>query len=405
MINFNSSEYLRGEYLLADLNDISDNFYWSLSVVNDTVAPQQTLFELGDNILQINFEINESFDQFNRDYYIRVELTEKPPGKTVSEYFKFFIRNTVPLIIQSTVKFNPTSVFRAKYCVVDLNVSDVEYSGPFINVTMILEDPNGNTLPAEALDNNNDGSFTKTFSVGTNRPAGNYRVKFEAKDPSDDTGEFSTFLTVKNNPPEIDSYEINDIDTDERISVLYGEELVFDFDVYDDEGIAYITVKLIDQDDEEYEITREYEDDLEITIRTEDLITGTWTVYVSVTDTDGMTTKLDSDYDTGPQEITIIPDLLSDILPWIMLFIGLGIGLIGVIVVALARGKSKELTRKITKEKKVVAEKKPVKAKRPKKEKIEPVKKEIVKKEVEPQKAEEEKPKKITTKRKIKRKL
>ena len=88
-----------------------------------------------------------------------------------------------------------------------------------------------------------------------------------------------------------------------------------------------------------------------------------------------------------------------------MLFIGLGIGLIGVIVVALARGKSKELTRKITKEKKVVDEKKPVKAKRPKKEKIEPVKKEIVKKEVEPQKAEEEKPKKITTKRKIKRKL
>jgi hypothetical protein len=120
MINFNSSEYLRGEYLLADLNDISDNFYWSLSVVNDTVAPQQTLFELGDNILQINFEINESFDQFNRDYYIRVELTEKPPGKTVSEYFKFFVRNTVPLIIQSTVKFNPTSVFRSKDCPVHL---------------------------------------------------------------------------------------------------------------------------------------------------------------------------------------------------------------------------------------------------------------------------------------------
>lgn len=407
MISFNNTEYLRGEFLLADLNDISDNFDWDLSVVNSTNESQQKkLFGLGHNVLQVNFEINDSFIEVNKDYFVEVDLEKISTSRTTKEYFNFFVRNTDPLIIQSSVTFNPTSVFRTKDCIVSLNVSDVEYTAPFINVSMILEDPNGNTLLTESLDNNLDDSFTKSFSIPASRPAGNYRVRFEVEDPLGDIGEFSTLLTVKNNPPDIDSYEINDIDTDERISVLYGEDLVFKFDVFDEEGISYITVLLIDQDDEEYEISREYEDDLEITIRTEDLVTGTWTVYVSVTDIDGETTKLDSDFDTGPQEIEIVPNLLDDVLPWIMFLIGLGIGIIGVIVTALAKRKPKVLESEISKEK-TISKKKAKKTKKPAKKKPEQVKKEPIKKEAEPEpeKVEEQEPKIIAPKRKIKRRL
>ncbi len=407
MVSFNNTEYLRGEYLLADLNDISDNFDWSLSVVNDTSGSQQTLFNIGDiwdNLVQINFEINDSFIEVNKDYYVKVDLRETLTSRTTSEYFKFFVRNNDPLIVQSSVVFNPTTVFRTEDCKVSLNVTDVEYSSPFINVTMILEDPNGNNFVNISLDNSLDDSFTKSFSISANRPAGNYRVSFEAEDPKGDIGEFSTLLTVKNNPPEIDSYEINDIDTDERISVLYGEDLVFEFDVFDEEGISYITVLLIDQDDEEYEISREYEDDLEITIRTEDLVTGTWTVYVYVTDIDEATTKLDSDFDTGPQEIEIVPNLLDDILPWIMFLIGLGIGIIGVIVTALAKRKPKILESEIQKGK-PVSKKKPKKTQKPTKQKPEKVKQEVPKEEIESEEIEEQEPKTVAPKRKIKRRL
>ena len=407
MISFNNTEYLRGEYLLADLNDISDNFDWDLSVVNSTNESQQKeLFRLGHNVLQVNFEINDSFIEVNKDYFIEVDLEKISTPRTTKEYFKFFVRNTDPLIIQSSVIFNPISVFRTQDCTISLNVTDVEYTAPDIDVLMILEDPNGNILPTESLDNNLDDSFTKSFSISASRPAGNYRVRFNASDPQGDIGEFSTLLTVKNNPPDIDSYEINDIDTDERISVLYGEDLVFEFDVFDEEGISYITVLLIDQDDEEYEISREYEDDLEITVRTEDLVTGTWTVYVSVTDIDGETTKLDSDFDTGPQEIEIVPNLLDDVLPWIMFLIGLGIGIIGVIVTALAKRKPKVLESEISKEK-IISKKKAKKTKKPAKEKPEQVKKEPIKKEAEPEpeKVEDREPKTIAPKRKIKRRL
>ncbi len=406
MVSFNNAEYLRGDSLLADLNDISATFTWDLSVVNSTNESQQNeLFGLGNNLLQISFEINDSFIEVNKDYYVRVVLTETfLPGRTTSEYFKFFVRNRDPLILQSSVIFNPTTVFRTQDCTVSLNVTDVEYTALNISVSMILEDPNGINFANVSLDNNLDDSFTKSFTISASRPAGIYRVRFEASDLLGDIGEFSTLLTVKNNPPKIDSYEINDIDTDERISVLYGEDLVFKFDVSDVEGISYITVLLIDQDDEEYEISREYEDDLEITVRTEDLVTGTWTVYVYVTDIDGETTKLDSDFDTGPQEIEIVPNLLDEVLPWIMFLIGLGIGIIGVIVTALAKRKPKILESEITK-KKPVSKKKPEKTKKPAKQKPEKAKSEVPKEEIESEKEDEQEPKTVAPKRKIKRRL
>ncbi|MFW9898601.1 MAG: hypothetical protein ACFFDO_05010, partial [Candidatus Thorarchaeota archaeon] len=203
----------------------------------------------------------------------------------------------------------------------------------------------------------------------------------------------------KNNLPAIDGYEINNYDTDESISVLYGEDLVFEFDVFDVEGVAYITLLLINEDDDEYEITREYEEDLEITVRTVELITGTWDIYVYVTDTDGATVGLDDDFDTAPQKITIIPDTLGEMLSWIMLALGLISGVLFGTAISYYILKS----QKLKPEKEIdVIEKKLKKEKIPRKVKPTPVKREAAKKLIEEEKPEKKEPK---PPRKIKRKL
>jgi len=407
--NGTTNEYSGGQFLYADLliNNSAD-FSWDVSVVDSTNASQQTLFGLGQNINDFIFEINSSFDKIDKLYYVKVDLNESATSKEAAEYFVFKVLKPEFLIISSSIKFNPYSVFREENCQLNVNVSalDNDLNPVYIKITLILEIPKSdNELNYDLKNSDGDEEFTISFTVSADSPAGDYRYSIIASYNSTELDEYTDLLTIKNNPPEIDSYEINDIDTDERISVLYGEDLDFNFDVFDEEGISYITVLLIDQDDEEYEISREYEDDLEITIRTEDLITGTWTVYVSVTDIDGVTTKLDSDFDTGPQEIEIVPNLLDDALPWIMFFIGLGIGIIGVIITALSKRKPKILESEILK-KKQVSKKKPKKTQKPTKQKPEDTKREVPKEEeIESKEVEEQEPKTVAPKRKIKRRL
>ncbi|MHA1320197.1 MAG: hypothetical protein ACTSQ1_10345, partial [Promethearchaeota archaeon] len=104
----------------------------------------------------------------------------------------------------------------------------------------------------------------------------------------------------------------NGLSMNQSIILNYGEDLVFNFDVTDVENtIAYITVSLINEEDKWYNITREYTPSMKITIRTEELITGIWVAYISVTDIDGATTHLNSDFDLGPQEINVVPALTS----------------------------------------------------------------------------------------------
>ena len=251
------------------------------------------------------------------------------------------------------------------------------------------------------MSNNYDGTFTYTFSVGIAYPARIYYYVIKTLYNLEEIEQCEGTINVKNNLPEIDDYEINDYGTDESISVNYGEDLVFEFDVFDIEGVAYITLLLINEDDDEYEITREYESDLEITVRTAELITGTWEIYVYVTDTDGVTVGLDDDFDTAPQKITIIPDTLSNILPWIMLIIGLISGILVATGITYYTMKSKKLKYK-PEEKIEVLEKRSKKEKKPKKPEPTPTKLKPTKKLIEEEKPEK---KELRKPRKIKRKL
>jgi hypothetical protein len=143
----------------------------------------------------------------------------------------------------------------------------------------------------------------------------------------------------------------------QSISVNYGEDLIFTFDVSDiEESIDYITVSLLDAENNWYNISKKYKSGLQIIIRTEELITGIWYVYISVTDVDGATTRLSSDYDLAPQEINIIPDLLSPVLPWIAFLIGMLIGILAGVGILYKKFKTKYV------EPKEIQPKKPSKA-------------------------------------------
>jgi len=186
---------------------------------------------------------------------------------------------------------------------------------------------------------------------------------------------------------------------DEAISILYGNDLIFSkFNVSDVEDVAYIKVALIDENNEWFEVTKSYLgiDDTQITIRTIDLITGVWYVYIYVIDSDGAITSLTDDYDLAPQSIRIIPDVLSGFIPWTTLILGTILGILVGVGLAYRHYKSKFANTQA-----IIQKKKPSIKKQPKEE----VTKKLLEKESEEIKPEKVVEKKFPQKRKIKRKL
>ncbi len=407
MLNFNSSEYYIEDTLSAELtvNDFKTyQFDWNITIVdNVNEATQRNLFNLENNLFQFSFIIeNDTFDQVDKTYYVKVNISDDGTGEVYPSYFPFDVLNSIPRIIISSINFSLEEVPRTDSCDISLNVTDIENIPAELIVNMDLEDPNGDMLSKVSISHEEGMSFSTSFSIPADRPIGKYRVNFTVKDLDNGVGSYSTFLTVENNPPEIHSYKINDYSMDESVSVLYGDDLTFTFNVSDVEGIAYITVALIGKNNDWYNITRAYTgENMRIRIRTAELVKGTWYVYIYVTDTDWETTSLIDDYNLAPQEIRIITDVFSGILPWVTFFVGLIFGILAGIGGSYKLVKSSLLdAQKVTPKKK-----KPLKSiKKTEKKVIKPKKEEPVKEvEKEPPKEEEEKQK--TPFRKIKRKL
>jgi len=408
MVSFDQDDYSVGDDLIANLLiDPSSDYEWNVSVSNDNDLNRETiLFCIGYNLTFINFEINNSFTEVDKYYYIKVCMTKISTTFHFAEYFYFKVLPPVSLFDTSSIEFIPGSIFRAQTGKVHANVTYVKYgyNAININVSLALNDTNGNEVYNQDTINNGDGSFTGTFVIAPTSPVGNYRYSLTAEYKDVVVEIITDFITVKNNLPKIDGYEINDYDTDESISVMYGEDLEFEFDVSDIEGVAYVTVKLENEEGDDYEITRDYESDLKIVVRTVDLIIGTWDVSVYVTDTDGAKIGLDSDYDQAPQKITIIPDILSTIFPWITLVIGLVLGIILSIGISYHVIKSKK-TKALPKEKRETKPTKPVGERTPRKVKPVPIQEEVAEKEIIKEKPEEKERRTIAPPRKIKRRL
>jgi hypothetical protein len=405
MLTFNSSEYYVEDILSAELtvNDFKTfEFDWNITIVDSVNgATQVNLFDLENNLVQFSFMIeNDTFDQVDKCYYVKVNMSDVGTSESYPAYFPFDVLNSLPQILPSSINFSLEEVPRTESCDVSLNITDIENIPAELIVKMELEDPNGDKIIIN-IDHEEGNLFSDSFSIPANKPIGNYRVNFTAEDLDNGVGYYLTFLTVINNPPEIHSYKINDYSMDESVSVLYGDDLTFTFNVSDVEGIAYITVALINKNNDWYNITNAYTGvNMRIVIRTAELVKGTWYVYIYVTDTDGETTSLTDDYDLAPQQIRIITDLFSGILPWVTFFVGIIFGILAGIAGSYKLAKSRLLeAQKVTPKKK-----EPKSIKKAEKKVIKPKKEEPVK-EVEKEPEKEEAEKQETAYRKIKRKL
>jgi len=402
LLLLNSTEYSRGENLYAELivNDEPQpyDFDWNVTIVDsDNETLQNNLFDVGNNLMQFSFELDDKFNYTNDLYYVKINITDSSRNTKASAYFPFKVLNSLPEIVVSSISFSKDPIKRAEDCTVNLNVTDDDtYTLPEnLTVSMTIQTSIGELETPIELTNNNNWTFTTTFSIDITKPVGKYQVTLEVEDQYGGKDNATVNIFIENNPPEIQGYFVNGFRMNQSVSVNYGEDLVFTFDVSDIEGtVDYITVSLLDEQNNWYNISRIYIPGTKITVRTEELITGVWYAYVSVTDVDGATTYLNSDYGLAPQEINVIPDLLTPVLPWIAFFIGLLIGVLVGVGILYKKFKTKFI------ETKEVPSKKPSKA-----PKSAPSKKKVVKEEAKKVEAEETDEISKEPQRRIKRKL
>lgn len=403
MLTTNSSEYYIGEEVYAELT-VYDNesyqFGWNITIVDSTIeSMQQNIFDIGDDLVQFTYRItNETFNDYvGQTFYIKLNMTNKTSGQIAAAYFPFKVLNSDPTIKTSSIIFTPSEIFRTEDCEITFNVSDIEDHAQDLDVSMDIEDPEGNFVATVTIDHLIDNNFSKVFSISAGRLAGKYRITINAEDQDGGVSSYTNFLTVKNNFPEIHSYKINGKSMEEAISILYGNDLTFTFNVSDVEEVAYIKVALIDENNEWFNISKAYSGtDMQITIRTIDLITGVWYVYIFVIDSNGATTSLISDYNLAPQSIRITPDVLSGVLPWTLFIIGIILGILVGVGLAYRHYKSKFVETRVP-----PLKEKTLSKKQQKKEPTEQIK-EKTSEEIKPDKEPE---KETSPKRKIKRKL
>ena len=359
----NNSEYERNQKAYGEVivNDFGIyNFEWNVAVVdNDNESLQSTVYDLGMNITHFTFDIDDRFEMSDINYCVKINMTDIPSSKLVATYIPFKVLATVPTIVETSVNFSINPLKRGEECELHLNVTDID---PLtipenITVTLKLQAPNGQNLTPLTFTNNDDWTFSRTFSISIDRPVGIYIATIEAEDQYGAIGTYITSINVENNEPKIHNYWINTLTIEQQVSVNYGDDLIFTFNVSDvEDTIVYITVSLLDENNNWYNITNNYSPNMELIIRTEELISGVWYVYITVTDADGAITRFDADFSFAPKEIRIIPDLISENLPWIALFSGLGIGIIFGFAFGYSRYKSTSST-KISKEKQQKASK------------------------------------------------
>ncbi|NHJ21118.1 MAG: hypothetical protein EAX91_09260 [Candidatus Lokiarchaeota archaeon] len=334
LLSLDKAEYHLNETLYAELivNDEPQpyDFNWNVTIVDDdNETLQSNLFNVGNNINEFSTVIDDRFNFTNDFYYVKINISDASRNTIAAAYYPFKVLNSAPEIAESSIAFSVDPLKRAEDCTLNLNVTDVDpYTKPEnLNVSLVIQDSIGRNGAPIQLTNNGDWTFTTIFSIGIGKPLGYYQMHIGVVDQYGGYDNATKLILIENNPPEIKGYSVNGLNVNQSVSVNYGEDLVFRFNVIDVENtIAYVTVSLLDSDNNWYNITKQYQSGMKIIIRTEELITGVWYVYISVTDRDGATTRLNANYGLAPQEINIIPDVLTPVLPWIALSIGLLIG-------------------------------------------------------------------------------
>jgi len=339
-------ELVEGEFKIFDYD--SHTFTWELSVVNNlNESLEDTLFTLGTENEYFVFELNESFSISNRIYYVKIKVTDTFSSKISRIYLPFKLLNSIPEIIVDTINFSSDIIKRDEECTVTLNITDgdrgIDTFAENMSVIITIQDSRGIKTTPTPMTNKGDWTFEYTFSIAISKPIGRYQVIFDVFDQFIEASESHIeIINVENNIPKIHGFTINDINVENSIAINYGEDIRFKFNLTDVEnGISFITVHLLNERNEWYNVSIAYSNNVELIIRTIDLISGSWYVYLTVYDRDGGTATLTTDYDFAPKEIRIIPDVLSPILPWVSLITGLILGFLGALAFTYPYLKSK----------------------------------------------------------------
>ncbi|MFW9879789.1 MAG: hypothetical protein ACFFG0_42485 [Candidatus Thorarchaeota archaeon] len=409
---YNSEHLLASEYYIEEIIDArvivynfkSYDFTWNTTIVDSTELIQNTILNLDKDLIQSNILLhNETFRNKNQFYYIQLNMTDKNSGRERTAYFPFYVRNNNP-IINSSIKLSSDELLRVEECTISLNATDIETLPENLITRIYIYNAEGDHVLTRTLNFVSENLFSNTFTITADDPIGNYLINVTVRDEHNGVSSKIKYLIVTNNLPEINSYYINGLSMNQTISVFYGRDLVFTFNVSDVEGVSYVKVALLSENNEWFNITREYiGQNTKIAIRTIDLITGIWYVYIYAIDSDGAITSLTDDYDKAPQAIRIVPDIISYYLPWILFFGGLIIGILVAISVSYGYFKAKfGESQKITKKKVEVTTKKLI-SKRKKKPTTS--KEELESESLEELKTTKEAEKEEVPKRKIKRKL
>jgi len=205
MVTTNSSEYFIGDDLYAELivNDFgSYQFGWNITIVNSTIELiQNNIFNLEDDLVQFTFRItNETFHNYvGQTFYIKLNMTNKTVGQKAAAYFPFEVLNSDPTIDELSITFSPSEIFRTEECEISFNVTDIEDPSQDLDVSMTLEDPEGDFVATIIIDYNTGNNFSKLFSIPAGRPTGKYRITIKAEDQDGGISSFLTFITAKNN--------------------------------------------------------------------------------------------------------------------------------------------------------------------------------------------------------------
>jgi flagellar basal body-associated protein FliL len=342
---FGRGDFAEGEFEITDYG--LHAFTWELSVVdnlNETL--ENNLFDLGTDQKAFYFHLNDSFSLSNHIYYVKIKVSDTFYSKIDRIYLHFMLLNSLPEVVPGSVNFSATTIKRDEECTVLLNVTDgdrgIDTFAENLSVSMTIQDSTGVKNNHVSMTNNGDWTFQYTFSIAIDKPIGRYQVIFTVFDQFSGQSSYTAILNVENNLPEIHGFTINNLNVEDSISINYGEDIRFKFNVSDVENtISFITVHLLNERNEWYNISRVYSDNMELVIRTVDLISGSWYVYITVYDKDGGVTSLLSDYGFAPKEIRIIPDVLQPILPWIALIVGIIFGFLAGVAFVYRYFKSK----------------------------------------------------------------
>ncbi|MBN1800309.1 MAG: hypothetical protein JW891_02325 [Candidatus Lokiarchaeota archaeon] len=396
--------------LITAINESMSTYDWNSWNVSIMDAQFSEKFALsGTSLEDFTFQINNTyFTDFNSYYYVAVELNKDDTTQKAISYFTFKLLNYNPEIDPSSISI-PAEILRSNSdnAKIIVNVSDYEENPIYLNVSVAFQHDLFTSDLIPLLNNNGSGVFEGEFSIEYDLPIGDYVVNITARDSYGGIGcyVYSSYLSVLNNPPIIETYYINGAPASSGISIYYGTDIVFTFNISDVESDPlYVKVALVDPHNHWVNSTSEYAENMKIIVRTTDLVTGIWYIYIYVTDADGAVVSLTDDYGNAPSSLTIVPDLLSAVLPWIALVVGLLLGILVGFGIGYYKIKSKngEPRVKGTLKKKLISQKSTkdvssevIDAQEPKKDE------ETKKTKTEPQEPEQRK----TQQRKIKRKL